>query len=922
MLFLGTTKYPEEKSYNTYLTTHGGSYNGFTTSDATNYMFEVSADHLDSALDMFSQFFIDPTFTEDGVGREVEAINSEHSKNLQSDGWRMTRLYDMLASKSHPMSRFGTGSQKTLQVHSDLRDQVVSFWKHHYSSNNMKLVVLGKQSLDDLEQIVRSKFSAVENRKLEKSKWSGKPFEGTETLGSVVCAVPVANVRKLSISWPVESLKRHFRSKPDNYITHLMGHEAEGSILSLLKRKGWAEALIAGSRHQADHSTILISIDLSVEGMNHINEIVDITYAYIALIKDHGVSKDLFHELTIIGDLSFRFKDKEDPFMFVSQVATNMQTYPSEYVLCGSWIHDQYKPELIRQVLDNLTPQNMIMGLYSPSFKKVEGQAPNEYTPNQVEEHYGIEYRVDKIKAEALEQWKRTLGETSATELKSKFEGLDVPKLNPFMPDDLTLVPPPKDVDPQAPPTIILDTPTMRLWHKQDQTFKRPRAMMAIEFRSPPVYSSPMAVVKTKMFLDYLSDELNEFGYDAQVAGLKYVVNPTMEGFSINISGYNCKQHVLLEQILNKFTTLNIDADRFELLKARNMKTYQNVAFGAAYALANYQLALHLEQPRWNYKQYMAALEKLEPKCVADWIPQMLNTLYVEMLAIGNINQEKAMAFAQKIQTTLNPKPFLDGQFQQLRYIRLDPGVEYWMQQVAPNPQETNSALFNCYQIGLTNDRGIATLELINQIVVPLAFDTLRTQEQLGYIVTTMPRTANCVDSWNVVIQSTKANPEVLDERIEAWIATVEDHLKALTPEEFELNKEGLIALKLEKFTSLRKEGAYYWDIISTPHTYDFDRRKKEADAVRQITKEDVIEWWNTYHTANAPKRAKASFQVWAAAEKPHAPTERNGRPIKLVTDPFLFKSRMPLYGVLPMGIERMTEEQYAKIAEASKAAH
>ena len=36
MLFLGTTKYPDEASYKAYLDKHGGSSNAFTASENTN----------------------------------------------------------------------------------------------------------------------------------------------------------------------------------------------------------------------------------------------------------------------------------------------------------------------------------------------------------------------------------------------------------------------------------------------------------------------------------------------------------------------------------------------------------------------------------------------------------------------------------------------------------------------------------------------------------------------------------------------------------------------------------------------------------------------------------------------------------------------------------------------------------------------
>ena len=54
--------------------------------------FDVNADHLDGALDRFAQFFINPLFTESATNRELNAIESEHSKNINSDGFRLYQV--------------------------------------------------------------------------------------------------------------------------------------------------------------------------------------------------------------------------------------------------------------------------------------------------------------------------------------------------------------------------------------------------------------------------------------------------------------------------------------------------------------------------------------------------------------------------------------------------------------------------------------------------------------------------------------------------------------------------------------------------------------------------------------------------------------------------------------------------------------
>ena len=111
VVFLGTEKYPDETEYSKFLSQHGGSSNAYTAGDHTNYYFDVTPKNLEGALERFSQFFIAPLFTESATDREVNAVNSEHEKNLPSDTWRLRQLESSLSDPEHDYHKFGTGSK-------------------------------------------------------------------------------------------------------------------------------------------------------------------------------------------------------------------------------------------------------------------------------------------------------------------------------------------------------------------------------------------------------------------------------------------------------------------------------------------------------------------------------------------------------------------------------------------------------------------------------------------------------------------------------------------------------------------------------------------------------------------------------------------------------------------------------------------
>ena len=52
-------------------------------------------------------------------------------------------------------------------------EEVRKFYANHYSSNIMKGAVMGPQSLDELERMVRSNFQAVGNGDLRPAEFDG-----------------------------------------------------------------------------------------------------------------------------------------------------------------------------------------------------------------------------------------------------------------------------------------------------------------------------------------------------------------------------------------------------------------------------------------------------------------------------------------------------------------------------------------------------------------------------------------------------------------------------------------------------------------------------------------------------------------------------------------------------------------------------
>ncbi len=431
MLFLGTKDYPIENQYSKFLSDHGGHSNAYTSLEDTVYYFDINHEHLNEALKMFSSFFICPLFSESGVERELNAVDSEHSKNLQSDTWRSFQLLRSMARTDHPFSKFSTGNLDTLKTIPEtlgikIRDLVIQFYESFYSANVMKLVVYGKEPLDKLEEYVTAHFSATADKNLDIPKFPSEVFSNDQ-LGSILYVVPVRDVRILDISFPISPIDNLYLSKPTRYLAHLIGHESKGSILSALKSKGLADNLNASvGTSLNDFACFSISIELTDEGFERYHDVISCIFAYIGLLKLEGPKEWIGQEIKDLSTVQFRYLSKTNPCDYCVDLANGMHTYIQRHFLSGNKMIFDVKVEDSIPFLDMLTPSNAIFVLRHKSFTN---------KTMRKEKWYKTDYSIDKVDPSYMSLWTEAL--TNGNENWKDLLKLPVP--NPFIPQNFDI---------------------------------------------------------------------------------------------------------------------------------------------------------------------------------------------------------------------------------------------------------------------------------------------------------------------------------------------------------------------------------------------------------------------------------------------------------------------------------------------------
>ncbi|XP_019411060.1 PREDICTED: insulin-degrading enzyme [Crocodylus porosus] len=792
MLFLGTEKYPKENEYSQFLSEHAGSSNAFTSGEHTNYYFDVSHEHLEGALDRFAQFFLCPLFDESCKDREVNAVDSEHEKNLMNDAWRLFQLEKATGNPNHPFSKFGTGNKFTLETRPtqegiDVRQELLKFHSTYYSSNLMSICVLGRESLDELTSLVVKLFSEVENKNVPIPEFPEHPFQ-EEHLRQLYKIVPIKDIRNLYVTFPIPDLQKYYKSNPGHYLGHLIGHEGPGSLLSELKAKG-------------------------KQGKRDLNAV------------------------------AFRFKDKERPRGYTSKLAGMLHYYPIEEVLAAEYLLEEFRPDLIEMVLDKLKPENVRVAIVSKSF---EGKT------DRTEQWYGTQYKQEAVSDEVIKKWQNA-------DLNGKFK---LPMKNEFIPTNFEILPLEKDAAPY--PALIKDTAMSKLWFKQDDKFFLPKACLNFEFFSRYIYADPLHCNMTYLFIRLLKDDLKEYTYAARLSGLIYGIASGMNAILLSVKGYNDKQHILLKKIIEKMATFEIDEKRFEIIKEAYMRSLNNFRAEQPHQHAMYYLRLLMTEVAWTKDELKEALDDVTLPRLKAFISQLLSRLHIEALLHGNITKQAALGIMQMVEDTLiehaHTKPLLPSQLVRYREVQLpDRG---WFVYQQRNEVHNNCGIEIYYQTDMQSTSENMFLELFCQIISEPCFNTLRTKEQLGYIVFSGPRRANGIQGLRFIIQSEKP-PHYLESRVEAFLKTMEKCIEDMSEEAFQKHIQALAIRRLDKPKKLSAECAKYWgEIIS--QQYNFDRDNTEVAYLKTLTKDDIIQFYKELLAVHAPRRHKVSVHVLA----------------------------------------------------------
>ena len=863
-MFMGSAAYPHEGAYSQYVLGHGGAVNGYTLSEETNFHLRVESAYLYGAMDRMAAAFVAPLLSSSSITRELLAVHSEYSKNLLTEERRQWQVLATQALPDHPMHHFSTGNLRSLN-RSDIHSEVVGFHHSHYSANAMRLVIIGRDSLNTLQYEAMRLFARIPNHHLHATlpSTAAAPYVHGVNLPSLTYMQPIGPSPTVSLYFPLPSQFHDHNHHTAEYVCYLLAHEGPSSLVARWKARGVLHHVnatltvdlpsLAVLQYQMTLVDGAITADEFVGRTQHgdlpalLTELVGSFFEYLSLVRDEDKGERRWSEWRDQLQVSWDWQQKQDPYELAPLLAKKMHSTPDEYVLDPPQ-HLHYNNSSVQKLLQWLSPDNAMVHVSADTY-------PFKY--DRKEPWYNVPYNNMSLPAALRHEWATQVRSSRSSSLSSTSSRavVTLPATNPFIPTDFSLVS--EDDTDTNHPVVLATNDYYRLYYDQAIAARLPVTLFYFTLLSPIIDPSPLHQAYLLLVTALVNDNLSSLLYQARLVGYQVALTSSLTGLHVQLSGITQTFASVLSGVMDALLAVRIDRVRFAAVKASLIASLSSFTQQQVYQQGLYLASLWMEERKCSNEQLVELLKGLDADSDFDgFMQRLVDSSYVEMLAYGNVDRAIAQRHASIVMSALDNRRSVDeGQWQKqhqqshnitlpAHYMLAVPPGDYVIRSPVLDGMSSNNAIVVHYYCGeYANVSSSVMLDMLALLIKQPAFTSLRTQQQLGYIVHTQASTKqNSLRLFTLVIQSSQYSAAQLSERVLAFMHEWSGGLQRMKVDEWERARNVLLIAKKEAMDTMTEAGNDWWQQIASGGQWD--RKHREVQHVREMRHSDMVRWW------------------------------------------------------------------------------
>lgn len=676
-----------------------------------------------------------------------------------------------------------------------------------------------------------------------------------------------------------------------------------------------------------DFKLFQVDMGLTEKGEEHWEDVVSTIFAYCRLLQnkatgkncdenpDPGAVDQLKHIWKEMSELDKIFFDQTSPsgvYSYAPNLCDRVVSYGTEACLSAGNMLNENKETFpwkdFAEFTKLLTPENCLIERCSEvAYKEMEDANKDLSFPEgfglKKEKWYGVEYYLSPIEKKNVSIWKGLCDHDpiEATHLRLPLPNRYIPRtldLCPDLPEEARNGP--RIERPIDTPSLLVNEENWKLFHRLDDRYALPKSSLQLLIRNMSLNNKkdengewsydPESALLSSFLAGIFNEAMAQETYDASLAGLQWSLSIGSSGIKMNCFGFSDRLPDLALKVLGDFLSGEFLSDEKFFIASRDrairgLRTYFESRRADSHAMYYRDSLLASKDQGIHHSLDIALSAKFEDIVKHHQTILRDNDRSVQCLFNGNASSTEAREFFASAKTKIleayneSNQELSSNETQAI----IDPGMvarqlqqghEVELHFSSQNPEEENGAVLCSYQSSIPSYKGdqlshplalhsSSAIRLLSHIMREPLFDSLRTKQQLGYIVSSyyeigvasqsnengqVPLTTP-VDFISINVLSQKMAPPDIADRIDEFIQVFRKSLESM-PESEICDHANALATKLLKPTQkLQTEASLQYLRIQRYGPEVFHKAKHGGSNSTRAT--DEIPWDTTHALAS-----------------------------------------------------------------------
>jgi len=427
-----------------------------------------------------------------------------------------------------------------------------------------------------------------------------------------------------------------------------------------------------------------------------------------------------------------------------------------------------------------------------------------------------------------------------------------------------------------------LNAKSVKVWYRSGWMTISPLVSLSVALQPyRAAGEGAMSVLDKARLLLYsklLSKELTPKLADLTATGASFKVVASSDGLSFSFNSFESILPQLIEEVLAVFNKFNLDrslakASRFNH-SVEELRDELSAHSDMPFKYAVHDRALLLTQGAHSFEEVLAVLDQVSVESMATSLAELVLSRPLELsaLAIGNMDQHKAREAANNISAgillpewvvtmELKPNTFVERVTPVTR-----PSKPVEVRARNPRKGDPNDVALVTIIDDVATIESRATYGILGKMLKAQVYNELRTQQQLGYVVSAGAVVLENVHYVAAIVQGTVLGADDLEAAIEAeFLGSFPKYLEALTEQEFQLHRSAFLAELLQPASAAKDEMAHFWPAVAAGgHCFELLDELIHFANSSQLSQELLQSTWRRLMSPASGLRRKVTVKYFA----------------------------------------------------------